>query len=73
VAAVDVEGGAQLVKLGEQALGHADRQAGDLDLQGVLMLAGGLDHHHVPAAGEWIHSRNPRNAAANSRAWSYGA
>ena len=51
VAAVDVEVGAQLVQFGEQALGLADRQAGDLDLQARLMLVRGLDHHDVAAAG----------------------
>ena len=52
VAAVDVELGAQLVQLGEQALGQVDRQAGHLDLQARLMLVRGLDHHDVAAVAD---------------------
>ncbi len=49
MAAIDVKVGAQLVQFGEQALGHLDRQAGDLDLQAPLMFVRGLDHHDVVA------------------------
>ena len=49
VAAVDVQFGAQLVQLGEQALGQADRQARRPRAAGRLMLVRGLDHHGVAA------------------------
>jgi hypothetical protein len=68
VAAVHVELGAQLVQLGEQALGQVDRQAGDLDLEGLVMLVGSLDHHDVPAVLV-SHQQQGQAQAPEGRPW----
>jgi hypothetical protein len=51
VTAVDVELDAQMVQLGEHALGIGDGQPGDLGLQTRVVLARPGDHHDVAAPG----------------------
>jgi hypothetical protein len=58
-------GPAQLVQLGEQPLGLADRQPGDLDQQALLVLARGLDHHDIAATA--IGDQQQRQAQAAER------
>jgi hypothetical protein len=49
IAISDVQLGTEPVKLGQQPLGHSDRQTGDLDVEAVMMLGRALDQHDVPA------------------------